>query len=167
MPKILETSAAELEEKPRKAPGASLFVRKEVLEKMTDHADEGLDEEKEIMGLMVGKLYRDNKGVYAEVFSVITSNLQSDMVSVRFDSVSMDDLFDAIDELEDDNMVVGWYHSHPGFGCFMSETDIKTQDGLFGKLGGFAIVIDPVRQELKAFDSNPGDPSEIKMIILE
>jgi hypothetical protein len=24
-------------------------------------------------------------------------------------------------------MVVGWYHSHPGFGCWLSGTDINTQ----------------------------------------
>ncbi len=24
-------------------------------------------------------------------------------------------------------MVVGWYHSHPGFGCWLSMVDIKTQ----------------------------------------
>ncbi|PJF38403.1 MAG: hypothetical protein CUN55_17385, partial [Phototrophicales bacterium] len=23
--------------------------------------------------------------------------------------------------------VVGWYHSHPGFGCWLSGTDIHTQ----------------------------------------
>jgi 26S proteasome regulatory subunit N11 len=24
-------------------------------------------------------------------------------------------------------MVVGWYHSHPGFGCWMSGVDMSTQ----------------------------------------
>lgn len=24
-------------------------------------------------------------------------------------------------------MVVGWYHSHPGFGCWLSGVDINTQ----------------------------------------
>lgn len=24
-------------------------------------------------------------------------------------------------------MVVGWYHSHPGFGCWLSSVDINTQ----------------------------------------
>ena len=24
-------------------------------------------------------------------------------------------------------IVVGWYHSHPGFGCWLSPTDINTQ----------------------------------------
>ena len=24
--------------------------------------------------------------------------------------------------------VVGWYHSHPGFGCWLSSVDVNTQD---------------------------------------
>lgn len=28
-------------------------------------------------------------------------------------------------------MVVGWYHSHPGFGCWLSGVDINTQQ-VFG-----------------------------------
>jgi len=27
-------------------------------------------------------------------------------------------------------MVVGWYHSHPGFGCWLSGVDINTQQVL-------------------------------------
>ena len=43
-------------------------------------------------------------------------------------------------------MVVGWYHSHPGFGCWMSGVDINTQQS-FEALNqrAVAIVIDPVQ----------------------
>jgi len=43
-----------------------------------------------------------------------------------------------------DGRIVGWYHSHPGYGIFMSETDLATH----GKLLQFspfviALVVDP------------------------
>lgn len=43
-------------------------------------------------------------------------------------------------------MVVGWYHSHPGFGCWMSGVDINTQQS-FEALNqrAVAVVIDPVQ----------------------
>lgn len=43
-------------------------------------------------------------------------------------------------------MVVGWYHSHPGFGCWFSGTDITTQQS-FEQLNARAvgIVVDPVQ----------------------
>ena len=42
--------------------------------------------------------------------------------------------------------VVGWYHSHPGFGCWFSGTDINTQQS-FEQLNSRAvgIVVDPVQ----------------------
>jgi 26S proteasome regulatory subunit N11 len=43
-------------------------------------------------------------------------------------------------------MVVGWYHSHPGFGCWLSSTDINTQSS-FEALNprAVALVVDPVQ----------------------
>ena len=41
---------------------------------------------------------------------------------------------------------VGWYHSHPGFGCWLSMVDVQTQKS-FEQLGArsVAVVIDPVQ----------------------
>jgi 26S proteasome regulatory subunit N11 len=43
-------------------------------------------------------------------------------------------------------MVVGWYHSHPGFGCWLSGVDISTQNS-FEQLHprAVAVVVDPVQ----------------------
>lgn len=42
--------------------------------------------------------------------------------------------------------VVGWYHSHPGFGCWLSSVDINTQQS-FEQLTprAVAVVIDPIQ----------------------
>lgn len=42
--------------------------------------------------------------------------------------------------------VVGWYHSHPGFGCWLSSVDINTQQS-FEQLNprAVAVVIDPIQ----------------------
>ena len=43
-------------------------------------------------------------------------------------------------------VVVGWYHSHPGFGCWLSSVDINTQQS-FEQLTAraVAVVIDPIQ----------------------
>lgn len=43
-------------------------------------------------------------------------------------------------------MVVGWYHSHPGFGCWLSSVDINTQQS-FEQLQprAVAVVVDPIQ----------------------
>jgi 26S proteasome regulatory subunit N11 len=37
-------------------------------------------------------------------------------------------------------MVVGWYHSHPGFGCWLSGVDMNTQQS-FEKLNQRAVSV--------------------------
>lgn len=42
--------------------------------------------------------------------------------------------------------VVGWYHSHPGFGCWLSSVDVNTQQS-FEQLTprAVAVVVDPIQ----------------------
>lgn len=44
------------------------------------------------------------------------------------------------------DVIVGWYHSHPGFGCWLSFVDVKTQRS-FEQLHkrAVAVVLDPVQ----------------------
>ena len=55
-----------------------------------------------------------------------------------------------------DGRIVGWYHSHPGYGIFMSETDLNTH----GKLLQFspfviALVVDPEMNEFGIWALEP------------
>jgi proteasome lid subunit RPN8/RPN11 len=60
--------------------------------------------------------------------------------------------------------IVGWFHSHPGFGVFLSETDVtRTHRVLFSEPFQVALVYDPVRQRAGYFFWEQGhalDPSE-------
>ncbi len=47
--------------------------------------------------------------------------------------------------------IVGWWHSHPDFGCFLSSTDLLTQKYFFHKSFQVAMVVDPSRNEFEFF----------------
>lgn len=47
--------------------------------------------------------------------------------------------------------VVGWYHSHPDIGVFISAEDGVAHRAAFGFEGSCALVVDPVRREWEAF----------------
>jgi COP9 signalosome complex subunit 5 len=54
----------------------------------------------------------------------------------------MDDIR-SVDRLEN---VIGWYHSHPGYGCWLSGIDVSTQKLHQTYEEPFlAIVVDPIR----------------------
>lgn len=40
--------------------------------------------------------------------------------------------------------IVGWYHSHPGFGIFLSEHDLFIHRNFFGGDSQIALVVDPL-----------------------
>lgn len=76
---------------------------------------------------------------------VVTRCLQG--VSVEaVDPVFQAKMLDMLKQTGRPEMVVGWYHSHPGFGCWLSGVDINTQQS-FEALSerAVAVVIDPIQ----------------------
>lgn len=43
------------------------------------------------------------------------------------DAVFQANMLDMLKQTGRPEMVVGWYHSHPGFGCWLSGVDMNTQ----------------------------------------
>jgi proteasome lid subunit RPN8/RPN11 len=145
---------------------ADIFVSEDAICDMLDHAARGAAENVEVMGLLAGSVHKDENGMYAAVSKAVTSGLLSDEVSVRFDPNDMTTLFDALDALDFEYVIVGWYHSHLGIGCFMSAVDNETHSAAFGETG-FAVVIDPVKEELKVFKGTGAGTAEASMIVME
>ena len=165
MPRITHHTAAEIPERKR-AANADVFISEQAMNDMIDHAEGGASDNLEVMGLLAGHVFRDADGTYAVVSKAVTSGLLSDDVSVRFDHTDMVTLFDALDGLDFDYVIVGWYHSHLGIGCFMSGTDVSTHTSAFGDVG-FAMVIDPIKEEMRIFKSSKDGPVEASMIVME
>lgn len=55
-------------------------------------------------------------------------------------------MLDMLKQTQRNENVVGWYHSHPSFGCWLSSVDINTQQS-FEQLNPkcVAVVIDPIQ----------------------
>lgn len=62
------------------------------------------------------------------------------------DHVFQTKMLDMLKQTGRPEMVVGWYHSHPGFGCWLSSVDVNTQQS-FEALHprAVAVVIDPIQ----------------------
>lgn len=62
------------------------------------------------------------------------------------DPVFQAKMLDMLKQTSRPEMVVGWYHSHPGFGCWLSGVDINTQQS-FEALSdrAVAVVVDPIQ----------------------
>ena len=104
--------------------------------------------EREIIGVLIGKVY-DNLLV---VTDAVSGEQASGMTRVKLDNITLAKIVNKIMEGKITGNILGWYHSHPGFGVFMSATDIGTQQMLqqfSSKVA--ALVIDPTEDHYEVF----------------
>ncbi|MDW5564065.1 MAG: hypothetical protein SA339_12665 [Methanomassiliicoccus sp.] len=133
-----------------------LYVSKLAEEKIRNHALMHVSERREVMGLLLGGLYQHEGREYSVVRDVVTTDLDATEVSVRFDPRAFEKLFASLEDIGFRYVIIGWYHSHPSYHCFMSSTDVQTQQAMFNLRGHSAIVIDPVSKEIEAFYLDEG-----------
>ena len=98
----------------------------------------------EVMGLMLGQFVDDYTINCVDVFAMPQSGTSVSVEAV--DPVFQTKMLDMLKQTGRPEMVVGWYHSHPGFGCWLSSTDINTQSS-FEALNSraVALVVDPIQ----------------------
>merc|ERR1711923_424287 len=95
-------------------------------------------------GLMLGQFVDDYTINCVDVFAMPQSGTSVSVEAV--DPVFQTKMLDMLKQTGRPEMVVGWYHSHPGFGCRLSSTDINTQSS-FEALNSraVALVVDPIQ----------------------
>jgi COP9 signalosome complex subunit 5 len=120
------------------------------------------------MGIMQGKVY-PNIMVITDVFSLPVEGTETRVNAANEANEYMIDYLTRIKEVGRLENAIGWYHSHPGYGCWLSGIDVSTQTMNQTFQDPFlAIVVDPIRTlstgkvELGAFRTFPENytPSE-------
>merc|ERR1719385_483210 len=98
----------------------------------------------EVMGLMLGEFVDEYTVRVIDVFAMPQSGTGVSVEAV--DPVFQAKMLDMLKQTGRPEMVVGWYHSHPGFGCWLSGVDINTQQS-FEALSdrAVAVVVDPIQ----------------------
>jgi COP9 signalosome complex subunit 5 len=115
--------------------------------KISDHAIKAGD--REICGYMTG--FAKNGAFYvldAIEIPIIGSDSRVEIAGQMGDKahVYTTTLLELMEKVGRCQKLVGWYHSHPGFGCWLSGIDVNTQRMLQMMYKTFfALVIDPYR----------------------
>jgi 26S proteasome regulatory subunit N11 len=119
-----------------------IYISSLALLKMLKHGRAGVP--MEVMGLMLGEFVDDYTVRVVDVFAMPQSGTGVSVEAV--DPVFQTKMLDMLKQTGRPEMVVGWYHSHPGFGCWLSGVDINTQQS-FEALNqrAVAVVVDPIQ----------------------
>lgn len=95
----------------------------------------------EVGGFLVGTV-AEGKSVVTHVLKAKhTANTQSQLT---FTNKTWETAFAEMSEISGDAQLVGWFHSHPNFGVFLSDYDKFIQNEFFNKDGMITIVVDPI-----------------------
>jgi proteasome lid subunit RPN8/RPN11 len=114
----------------------------------------------EICGILVGRWGRDEFGPFAQVTDYIRcDSASSKLAEVTFTHESWAQINHEMDTKYADKRIVGWYHTHPDFGIFLSDRDGFIHEHFFSGPGQVAYVVDPVRDLEGVFSWQKGKPT--------
>ncbi|NHJ46266.1 MAG: hypothetical protein FK733_00625, partial [Asgard group archaeon] len=79
--------------------------------------------EREIGGYLIGYINNGKVIITEAIYATADSNPSF----VSFDNMLQFKIIEELEKKGKKETIVGWFHTHPGLGCFMSGTDIATQ----------------------------------------
>jgi proteasome lid subunit RPN8/RPN11 len=124
----------------------AVVMESEVARKIRQHARTSM--KAEVCGVLIGNNENDRTVVEACIPGV---NAAQGGAHVTFTQDTWEHIYKIKDREYPDEKIVGWYHSHPGFGVFLSEHDLFIQENFFSGPHQIAWVYDPHTDEEGCF----------------
>lgn len=154
-----------------------VYITKDAFMDMENHADEG--KPNEIGGFLLGKPIVINNGhspccknddLIIWVLKTVCGDCISQRAHVTIESSTYNRAWHEIERSDNNLVIVGWYHTHPGMGIFLSQTDVNNMELYYHKPYQIAIVIDPIQNERGVFgwrDGHVNSTTKVKSYIFE
>ncbi len=133
-------------EEERCAEAFRVVVKRSVLEAIRAH---GLQSPNvEVCGVLVGEVFQYDARpfLYIEA-SIRGEHAGHDIAQVTFTSATWTHIHNNMDRHYPDMRIIGWYHTHPRFGIFLSNMDTFIQENFFNLSWQVAYVYDPCSDE--------------------
>jgi proteasome lid subunit RPN8/RPN11 len=122
------------------------------------------DTKVELGGVLLGGQYMDDD---TSPFVVISDNLRAHHYeatkgSFKFTHDTWEQITREREQFPDELQMVGWYHTHPDWGVFLSGMDMFICDHFFNRPLDVALVIDPCRQDRGFFQWESNSPERVR-----
>lgn len=143
------------------------FIEHEALKGLYDFLAHDIS--REHGGVLVGLPFFDEEQekLYVDIrVAIPAQESEGSPVYFKFTSNTWKNISGIIEENFPEMLIVGWYHSHPGLGVFMSGTDRDTQHAFYNQSWNFAIVVDPIKKETGWFSGLDCIPIQQDQLII-
>ena len=128
-----------------------------VLQSAMDHLYS--DAIREVGGFFIGDL-EDNQAVITASIPALAAT--GSEVNLTFGHEVWTEVMNEVDNKYPGSKIVGWFHSHPGHGVFLSGYDQFIQLNFFPADGMLALVLDPHSNEFGWFETRDGEIKELE-----
>ena len=132
----------------------------QMMKKIEDHCFS--ETQIEVGGFLVGYLEGDTAHV-TNVFPAKHSVGASTQLTFTHDSWNA--IYEQLEKEPEGSSLIGWFHSHPNFGVFLSDHDKFIQANFFKQDGQITVVVDPIRGKRGWFFSSAGKIETYKEVI--
>lgn len=120
-----------------------IIVDDDVHQQMNSYAQTDLS--RELAGVILGHYEQQGSKVIIKVIAAIEArDAERQRASVKLTHESWAYINQVKDKMFPDLKIVGWFHTHPGFGIFLSEFDLFIHRNFFNLPWQVAFVLDPV-----------------------
>lgn len=123
-----------------------VLMEAEVARQVRQHARSSM--KAEVCGVLIG---REENNVTVVDACIGGANAAQGGAHVTFTQDTWQHIYDVKDKKYPDARIVGWYHSHPGFGIFLSDHDLFIHQNFFSSPQQIAWVYDPHTDEEGCF----------------
>lgn len=122
---------------------------------------------REVGGALVGGLYKwrdpQQQSPQVHLFIEITNSVRGHFTrgsstSLTFTADTWSQIVSDVERHFPEKRIVGWYHTHPGHGVFLSAPDKFIQNNFFAHGGQLALVIDHVGRRAAFFIGSEREP---------
>jgi proteasome lid subunit RPN8/RPN11 len=108
------------------------------------------EQDQELGGVLVGKSAKSSRRPFVEILNFIpASKGVSRRASFEFTNEAQKEIHDVMQERFHGLRIVGWFHTHPGYGIFLSSADQFIDEHYFNESYHVAVVLDPSRPDVE------------------
>jgi len=125
---------------------AAIVIHESVLEQILDYSEQDL--QRELGGFLLGGVYELDRSCVEIRHFLPAVEARSRAASLTFTHDTWSALHREVARRFPNEKVVGWQHTHPGFGIFLSAYDLFLHRHFFSEPWQVALVVDPKQQEL-------------------
>ncbi len=130
----------------------TVLIDGEVLRSIRQHARSEVSTE--ICGVLIGSGDAHRSSVAASIPGIAA---QQGGTHVTFTQDTWQHIYQVKDRDYPEDRIIGWYHSHPGFGVFLSDHDTFIHRNFFASPEQIAWVVDPISDEEGCFVWSNGE----------